>query len=79
MANQTHQRRNPEAQDFGQTNPTGKSATLPVVGACEYGTDAAPVPLQPVKFDLAINLVTAKALGLDVTEKPLALATEVIE
>jgi hypothetical protein len=32
-----------------------------------------------VKFDLAINLVTAKALGLDVTEKPLALATEVIE
>jgi hypothetical protein len=50
LADQTHQRRILKRQDFGETNPTGKSATLSVVGACEWGTDAAPAPLQPVKF-----------------------------
>jgi putative ABC transport system substrate-binding protein len=50
------------------------------VGKVLKGANPAEMPvLQPVKFEMAINLQTAKALGLKLSDNLLSLADEVIE
>jgi putative ABC transport system substrate-binding protein len=65
---------------YGANVPKLWQRAAELVDKILHGAKAGDIPVeQPTKFDLVVNLITAKALGLEVPAKLLALADEVIE
>jgi putative tryptophan/tyrosine transport system substrate-binding protein len=65
---------------YGANIPHLFSRAAELVDKILRGAKPGDIPVeQPTKFELCINLKTAKALKLAIPDKPLALADEVIE
>ena len=65
---------------YGPNFPDLLRRAAEMVDKILHGTKPGDIPVeQPTKFDLVVNLTTAKALGLTVPETLLATADEVIQ
>ena len=65
---------------YGPNLPDLYRRTAELVDQILRGTKPADIPVeQPTRFDLVVNLSTAKALGLTIPETFLARADKVIE
>jgi putative tryptophan/tyrosine transport system substrate-binding protein len=65
---------------YGQNNPALYRRAAEIADKILRGTNPADIPVeQPTKFELVVNITTARALGLTIPETILALADEVIQ
>jgi putative ABC transport system substrate-binding protein len=65
---------------YGPSYPALFQHAAEIVDKILRGTKPGDIPVeQPTKFELVINLKTARTLGLNIAQKLLATADEVIE